>query len=132
MLVCDINTRKTDTHLLFDDLASRVPTHSRDSGQEPTPGREEELRLRPVVTETACVLSGRAGPPRRPGSVTRVPQLEGGHEEGPGGQSGKDKNLQVLYVFSSMWDLKYTTKDHMTKQKMTHGCREQTSGYRRG
>lgn len=132
MLVCDINTRKTDTHPLFDDLASMLPTHSRDTGQEPTPGREEELRLRAVVMETACVLTGRAGPPRRLGSVTGVPQLQGGPEEGPGGESGKDKNLQVLCVFSSMWDLKYTAKDHMTKQKMSHGYREQTSGYRRG
>ena len=50
--------------------------------------------------QTSHMLKGRAGPPHRPGSVIGVPQLEGGSEEGPGGESGKDRNLQVLYVFS--------------------------------
>ena len=56
------------------------------------------------------MLTGRAGPPCRPGSVTGVPQLEGGPEEGPGGESGKDQNLQVLCVFSAMWDLEIYNK----------------------
>ena len=110
MLVCDINTQKTDTHPLSDGLASTVPTLGRDTGQEPTPGREEELRLCAVVMETALRAHGRAGPPRRPGSVTGVPQLEGGPEEGPGGELGKDQNLQVLCVFSAMWDLEIYNK----------------------
>ena len=77
-------------------------THSRDTGQEPTTGREEELRLKALLSckHPTCVLKGRASPPCRPGSVIGVPQLEGGSEEGPGGESGKDRNLQVLYVFS--------------------------------
>lgn len=83
-------------------LASTVLTHSRDTGQEPTTGREEELRLKALLSckHPTCVLKGRASPPCRPGSVIGVPQLEGGSEEGPGGESGTDRNLQVLYVFS--------------------------------
>lgn len=76
-------------------------THSRDTGKEPTTGREEELRLKALSLNIPRVCS-RAGQvlPAGQGSVIGVPQLEGGSEEGPGGESGKDRNLQVLYVFS--------------------------------
>ena len=42
-----------------------------------------------------------------------------------------DRERQILYVISCMWNLKNKTND-VTKQKQTHRYREQTSGYQWG
>ena len=46
--------------------------------------------------------------------------------------SKSDRERQILYDITYMWNLKYDTMNLFTKQKQTHSLWKQTDGYQRG
>ena len=46
--------------------------------------------------------------------------------------SNTERERQIPYYITYMWNLKYDTNDLFTKQKQTHKHRKQTYGYQRG
>ena len=43
-------------------------------------------------------------------------------------QNKSDRERQIIYDIMYMWNLNYSTNEHITKQKEHHKCREQNGG----
>ena len=67
---------------------------------EPRTGREEELGLKACCHANIPRAQGQSRSSPQAGSVTGVPQLEGGSEEGPGGESQAKTEASRCCMFS--------------------------------
>ena len=101
------------------------------AGAHPWQGGGAEVMRCCHGNSSACSRAGQVLPAGR-GVWLESPSWREDLRRDQGESQAKTKTSRCC-VFSLQCGIsKYTTKDRMTKQKMTHGYREQTSGYWRG